>query len=133
MTRPAASMSASPKPGSACVLGWLAVLLLMGVLGLLTKRILEEAIAAEDLNKVHMMETALTSNATLCVIYPFKDKPCDEMTSVRLQAKRTYALQDFVDKQFGGPGKGWFRIVTSSESARGLLWVPSTFATLWQK
>ena len=45
--------------------GWLAVLLLMGVLGLLTKRILEEAIAAEDLNKVHMMETALTSNATL--------------------------------------------------------------------
>lgn len=45
--------------------GWLAVLLLMGVLGLLTKRILEEAIAAEDLNKVHMMESALTSNATL--------------------------------------------------------------------
>ena len=45
--------------------GWLAVLLLMGVLGLLTKRILEEAIAAEDLNKVHLMETAVTSNATL--------------------------------------------------------------------
>ncbi len=45
--------------------GWVAVMLLMGVLGLLTKRILEEAIAAEDLNKVHLMETALTSNATL--------------------------------------------------------------------
>jgi methyl-accepting chemotaxis protein len=45
--------------------GWVAVLLLMGVLGLLTKRILEEAIAAEDLNKVHLMESSLTSNATL--------------------------------------------------------------------
>src|SRR5690606_34738125 len=45
--------------------GWVAVLLLLGVLGLLTKRILEEAIAAEDLNKVHLMESALAGNATL--------------------------------------------------------------------
>lgn len=68
-----------------------------------------------------VLVTDLTSNATLCVIYPFKDKPCDEMTSVRLQAKRTYELQDFVDRQFGGPGKGWFRIVTSSEQARDVI------------
>ncbi|HEU5051275.1 MAG TPA: methyl-accepting chemotaxis protein [Gemmatimonadales bacterium] len=45
--------------------GWVAVLLLMGVLGVLTRRILEDAIAAEDLNKVHLMETALTGNITL--------------------------------------------------------------------
>jgi methyl-accepting chemotaxis protein len=45
--------------------GWLAVMLLLGVLGLLTKKILEEAIAAEDLNKVHLMELAITSNVTL--------------------------------------------------------------------
>jgi hypothetical protein len=63
----------------------------------------------------------LTSNATLCVIYPFKDKPCDEMASVRLQAKRTYELQAFIDKMFGGTGKGWFRIVTSSEQARDVI------------
>jgi microsomal dipeptidase-like Zn-dependent dipeptidase len=68
-----------------------------------------------------VLVTNLTSNATLCVIYPFKDKPCDEMASVRLQAKRTHELQDFVDKQFGGPGKGWFRIVTSSEQARDVI------------
>jgi len=35
------------------------------VFGLLTKKILEEAIAAEDLNKVHLMETAITNNVTL--------------------------------------------------------------------
>ena len=39
--------------------------LALGVLGVLTRRILEEAIGAEDLNKVHLMETAIASNATL--------------------------------------------------------------------
>ena len=45
--------------------GWLAVALALGVLGALTRRILEEAIGAEDLNKVHLMEVAIASNATL--------------------------------------------------------------------
>jgi methyl-accepting chemotaxis protein len=45
--------------------GWAAVLAVVGGFGLLTKRILEEAIAAEDLNKVHLMETAITTNVTL--------------------------------------------------------------------
>jgi len=45
--------------------GWMAVLVLLGFVGLLTKRILEEAIAAEDLNKVHVMEAAVTRNITL--------------------------------------------------------------------
>ncbi len=45
--------------------GWLAVALAMGVLGVLTRRILEEAIGAEDLNKVHLMEVAIASNRTL--------------------------------------------------------------------
>jgi methyl-accepting chemotaxis protein len=45
--------------------GWVTVGLALGVLGLLTRRIIEEAIGAEDLNKVHLMETAIASNATL--------------------------------------------------------------------
>jgi methyl-accepting chemotaxis protein len=45
--------------------GWVAVALAMGVLGVLTRRILEEAIGAEDLNKVHLMEVAIASNRTL--------------------------------------------------------------------
>jgi methyl-accepting chemotaxis protein len=45
--------------------GWVAVALALGVLGALTRRILEEAIGAEDLNKVHLMEAAIASNATL--------------------------------------------------------------------
>ena len=45
--------------------GWIAVALALGVLGALTRKILEEAIGAEDLNKVHLMEAAIASNATL--------------------------------------------------------------------
>jgi methyl-accepting chemotaxis protein len=45
--------------------GWLAVAIALGVLGLLTRQILDEAIGAEDLNKVHLMEAAIASNATL--------------------------------------------------------------------
>jgi methyl-accepting chemotaxis protein len=45
--------------------GWLAVGLALGLLGILTRKILEEAIGAEDLNKVHLMEAAIASNATL--------------------------------------------------------------------
>jgi methyl-accepting chemotaxis protein len=45
--------------------GWVTVGLALGVLGLLTRKIIEEAIGAEDLNKVHLMETAIASNATL--------------------------------------------------------------------
>ncbi len=45
--------------------GWVAVSLALGVLGALTRKIIEEAIGAEDLNKVHLMETAIASNATL--------------------------------------------------------------------
>ena len=33
----------------------------------------------------------LVTNGMICSIYPFKDRSCDEMTSIRLQAKLTYA------------------------------------------
>jgi len=45
--------------------GWVAVAGVLAAIGLLTKRILEEAIAAEDLNKIHLMESAITGSAGL--------------------------------------------------------------------
>ncbi|HEY7026400.1 MAG TPA: methyl-accepting chemotaxis protein [Gemmatimonadales bacterium] len=45
--------------------GWITVLAVLSVLGLLTKRILEEAIAAEELNKIALRERIITSNLTL--------------------------------------------------------------------
>ncbi|KOV75699.1 F5/8 type C domain protein [Streptomyces sp. NRRL WC-3618] len=63
----------------------------------------------------------LVTNGMICSVYFFKDRSCDEMTSIRLQAQLTYQLQDFVDAQYGGAGKGWFRIVTDSAQAREVI------------
>ncbi|MFD3517613.1 discoidin domain-containing protein [Streptomyces sp. NPDC058657] len=60
----------------------------------------------------------LVTNGVICSVYFFKDRGCDEMTSIRLQAKKTYDMQAFVDRMYGGAGKGWFRIVTDSAQAR---------------
>src|ERR1044071_6517813 len=45
--------------------GWAVVALALTVSGLVTRTMLEEAIAAEDLNKVHALQSTLTSNLTL--------------------------------------------------------------------
>ncbi|WP_432136507.1 MULTISPECIES: galactose-binding domain-containing protein [unclassified Streptomyces] len=63
----------------------------------------------------------LVTNGMICSVYFFKDRGCDEMTSIRLQAKLTYDMQDFIDTMYGGPGKGWFRIVTDSAQARQVI------------
>ncbi|MFH9863647.1 discoidin domain-containing protein [Streptomyces sp. NPDC017202] len=63
----------------------------------------------------------LVTNGVICSVYFFKDRGCDEMTSIRLQAKLTYDLQAYVDRMHGGAGKGWFRIVTDSAQARQVI------------
>ncbi|MFD7071762.1 discoidin domain-containing protein [Streptomyces sp. NPDC059913] len=60
----------------------------------------------------------LVTNGVICSVYFFKDRGCDEMAAIRLEAKKTYDMQAFIDTMYGGPGKGWFRIVTSSTQAR---------------
>ncbi|MFI9587532.1 discoidin domain-containing protein [Streptomyces sp. NPDC052236] len=60
----------------------------------------------------------LVTNGVICSVYPFKDRGCDEMTSIRLQARKTYDMQAYIDTMYGGAGKGWFRIVTDSAQAR---------------
>ncbi|ORT57194.1 discoidin domain-containing protein [Streptomyces sp. CB03238] len=63
----------------------------------------------------------LVTNGVICSVYFFKDRGCDEMTSIRLQARKTYEMQAYVDRMYGGPGKGWFRIVTDSAQARAVI------------
>lgn len=63
----------------------------------------------------------LVDNGKLCEAYPIKRNPCDEMNTVRLEMKDTYALQDYIDAQNGGPGKGWFRIVRDPFEARRVI------------
>jgi len=63
----------------------------------------------------------LVENRALCEIYWLKKNPCGDMDSLRLQAKDLYALQDYIDAQFKGPGRGFFRIVKSPAEARAVI------------
>ncbi|MDR3417553.1 MAG: hypothetical protein P4L83_15360 [Nevskia sp.] len=67
----------------------------------------------------------LVENQTLCELEAplqgLKGFDCNEMDSVRTQVGQIHDLQDYVDAQEGGPGKGWFRIVTSPAEARDVI------------
>ncbi|MEX2196038.1 MAG: hypothetical protein WD844_12195 [Thermoleophilaceae bacterium] len=63
----------------------------------------------------------MVDNAVLCEVYPYKKNSCNEMETVRLQIKRIRELQDYIDAQEGGPGKGWFRIVDDPFEARRVI------------
>lgn len=71
---------------------------------------------------LRIMVNDLVENRALCEIYPLKaGTSCNEMDSVRQQREDMYALQDYIDAQFRGPGRGFFRIVTSSAQARRVI------------
>jgi hypothetical protein len=68
-----------------------------------------------------VMVNLLVENNQLCMLYPSKRNSCDDMKSVRLQAEDMYKLENYVDAQHGGPGKGWYRIVTNPVQAREVI------------
>ena len=70
---------------------------------------------------LRLMVNDLVENRALCEIYPLKQNNCNEMVSVRRQAQDMVALQDYIDAQFGGPGNGFFRLVTSPAQARQVI------------
>ena len=63
----------------------------------------------------------LVENKALCDVYPLKRNSCNEMDSVRLQDRRLTELQNYVDAQNGGPGKGWLRLVDDPFEARRVI------------
>jgi microsomal dipeptidase-like Zn-dependent dipeptidase len=67
---------------------------------------------------LRLLTNLLVDNTSLCQTFPVKRNSCNEMDGVRLQAQRIHELEAYVDAQNGGPGEGWFRIVTSPVQAR---------------
>jgi hypothetical protein len=63
----------------------------------------------------------LVENNQLCMLYPIKRNSCDDMTSIRLQAKDMHLMEQYIDAQHGGPGRGWYRIVTNPVQARKVI------------
>jgi len=62
------------------------------------------------------------SNKVLCQLAGHaQGYSCDDMEAVDRQLKHTRDLEAYIDAQCGGPGKGWFRIVTSPAEARQVI------------
>ncbi|MBJ7471519.1 MAG: membrane dipeptidase, partial [Solirubrobacteraceae bacterium] len=70
---------------------------------------------------LRLMVNDLVENRALCEMYWLKANPCNEMVSAKGQLKAMHELQDYIDAQSGGPGKGFLRIVTSPEQARRVI------------
>lgn len=78
------------------------------------------------LSGLRLIVTDVTGNPTFCellsYLHPYKaDGNCGSDDEVRNQTQYLYDLQDYVDAQEGGPGKGWFRVVTSPAQARAVM------------
>lgn len=80
------------------------------------------------LSGLRLMVTDLVENEVLCnvqkTINPaswINPNSCNTMDSIRLQAQRLQEMQAYIDAQSGGPGKGFFQLVTSSEQARNVI------------
>ena len=61
----------------------------------------------------------LIEDEPLCrLVEPRTSHSCDETETIELEALRLRELQEYVDAQSGGRGRGWFRIVTNAKQAR---------------
>jgi microsomal dipeptidase-like Zn-dependent dipeptidase len=80
------------------------------------------------LSGLRLMVTDLVENEVLCNIQKtvnpaswINPNSCNTMDSIRLQAKRLNEMQAYIDAQSGGPGKGFFQLVSSPEQARTVI------------
>ncbi|GAA4088622.1 hypothetical protein [Zhongshania borealis] len=67
----------------------------------------------------------LVDNETLCElqrnISGDLTQDCNSMNNAGRQAGTMYAMENYIDAQYGGPGKGFFQIVHDSDEARAVI------------
>jgi microsomal dipeptidase-like Zn-dependent dipeptidase len=69
---------------------------------------------------LRVFNSLLVANRVICELYPSRVTTCDEMDQIRAQAGLLRDMQDYIDAQNGGPGKGWFRIATTPAQVRAI-------------
>lgn len=75
---------------------------------------------------LRLIVTHATGNPQFCQLMGMvnigkQQGDCTPADTVRRQTEYVYELQDYIDAQSGGPGKGWFRVATSSAQARSII------------
>lgn len=78
------------------------------------------------LGGVRLMVQHATGNSVLCDLVTGLDNQqvrysCNDMVSVERIIEESYNLERYIDAQSGGPGQGWFRIVTTPAEAREVI------------
>lgn len=68
-----------------------------------------------------LMVMPVNENRVLCELLPDRSESCDEMETVRRAVRDIGRLQDYVDAQAGGPGKGFFQVVRDPAEARRVI------------
>jgi hypothetical protein len=70
---------------------------------------------------LRLMVMSVNENRELCELMTNRRNSCDEMETVRKGLDDMEQLQDYVDAQAGGPGKGFFQIVRNPFQARRVI------------
>jgi hypothetical protein len=70
---------------------------------------------------LRLMVSDDVDNEALCSLMTTRRNPCNDMAAVRIQNRDLHGLQDYIDAQSGGPGTGWFRLVTDPFEARQVI------------
>src|SRR5207248_15189 len=73
------------------------------------------------LGGLRLMVMGVNENRVLCELQANRQTNCNEMDTVRRGLKDMHDLQNYVDAQAGGPGKGFFQIVTNPYQARRVI------------
>ena len=68
-----------------------------------------------------LMVMGVNENRVLCELQANRVESCNEMDTMRRGFAAVKELQDYVDAQAGGPGKGFFQVVTDPFAAREVI------------
>jgi microsomal dipeptidase-like Zn-dependent dipeptidase len=70
---------------------------------------------------LRLMVMGVNENRVLCELQANRTESCNEMDTMRRGFRAIRELQDYVDAQAGGPGKGFFQVVTDPFEAREVI------------
>jgi microsomal dipeptidase-like Zn-dependent dipeptidase len=71
---------------------------------------------------LRLMVMHAVNNGTVChLVGPLSYRTCKDQEAIFYQIRAAKAMEKHIDQEFGGPGKGWYRIVYSAAGARQAL------------
>ena len=70
---------------------------------------------------LRLLTLLAVDNSAACLVNIHRTQSCNEMDAVRRQLQAAKDLQAYIDAQWGGPGKGFFRIVRNPFQARRVI------------